>query len=36
MAPDEFYRDANSLLVGSAPNLPKENIDKMVNELDKQ
>lgn len=32
-ADPEFYRSADSLLYGKAPELPKQNVDRMVAEL---
>ncbi|GMH44063.1 hypothetical protein BSKO_11997 [Bryopsis sp. KO-2023] len=32
----DFYRDANSLEYGRAPNLPEQNVDRMVNELNER
>ena len=31
---DDFYRDANYLGYGQAPDLPTENVDRMVKELE--
>jgi hypothetical protein len=33
---EDFYKDANSLSVGTAPTVPKENLDKMTKELEAQ
>ena len=33
---EDFYKDANSLSVGTAPPTSKENIDKMTKELEEQ
>lgn len=32
----DFYRDANSLEYGRSPDIPEENVDKMVEELNER